>query len=163
MVSIGVIAIVLALAGSAEPVETAEPASSDDAEPRVVAENFLDAWRKRDHDGALALATGSAASAVRERREADARLSDEDRSVKEQLWDPMASERLALEVDREQLIDGGLALFGRAVGRFVGQPYEREVSFEVVREGSGYRVRSMELGRILSATPEILDVEGKAP
>ena len=57
----------------------------------------------------------------------------------------------------------GLALFGRAVGRFVGQPYEREVSFEVVEQGSGYRVRSMELGRILSETPEILDVEGKAP
>jgi hypothetical protein len=163
MVSIGVLAFVLAFAASDEPAEVEPAASSDDGDPRVVAENFLDAWRKREHDRALALATGAAAAEVRERREADARLSEEDRSVKEQLWDPMASERLTLEVDREGLIDGGLALFGRAVGRFVGQPYEREVTFELVEEDSGYRVRSMELGRILSATPEILDVEGKAP
>lgn len=163
MVSVGVLALVLAFAGSDDRAEVDAPASSDDGEPRVVAENFLDAWRKRDHDGALALATGTAAEKVRERRQADARLSDEDRSVKEQLWDPMASERLTLEVDREEPIEGGLALFGRAVGRFVGRPYEREVTFELVEEGSGYRVRSMELGRILSETPEILDVEEKAP
>jgi hypothetical protein len=163
MVSVGVLATVLALAGTPESTGAAATAtSSDDTEPRLVAEDFLDAWRRRDHERALAIATGEAAQAVRERRDADSRLPDEDRSVKEQLWDPMASERLALEIDREDLREGGLALSGRAVGTFVGRPYEREVAFELVREGERYRVGRMELGAILTETPDFLEIEGAA-
>jgi hypothetical protein len=105
MVSLGVVAYLAAGPAAPEPREPKPPpVTVDTGTPVATAESFLDAWRKRRHDIALGLSLGPAHQAVRERQAADARLSEEEYAIKEQVWDRMAHSRLSLHVDRREAL-----------------------------------------------------------
>lgn len=124
------------------------PVDVDDRTAEAAAESFLDAWRKRDHAIAEALAIGTALDQVRSRRERDGLGSD---PQLEKIWDEMAAERLEFAVDAAENMgdDGDLRLIGVANGTFLGQPYAREVAFEMHETPDGWRVRSITFGAIL--------------
>ena len=131
----------------------------DDSTPERAAESFLDAWRKREHDVAAALAIGEAKAAVEARRAADLALSKEERAIKRQLWDAMASTRLSLVPTLStELDDAHVALETVARGRFLGKPYERAIDFDVEKSDDRWRVARMELGPHLTDQADVLAV-----
>jgi hypothetical protein len=164
MLSIGVVAFLLNRpADDGDEGTTGARALVAQGTAERAAESFLDAWRKRDHAAALQLSTGDARDAVRARQRADAALGEEERKLKEQLWDAMASTRLAFVVRESGTLEGKrVALHGVAEGEFLGQPYRRRVDF-VVAPGEGgseerWQVEHMSLGEILSDVPDILQM-----
>lgn len=128
--------------------ELPTPVDVDDRTAEAAAESFLDAWRKRDHAVAEALAIGQALDQVRSRRERDDVAAD---PQLERIWDQMAAERLEFAVDTAENMngDGDLRLIGVANGTFLKQPYAREVAFEMHETPDGWRVRSITFGDIL--------------
>ncbi len=164
MISVGVVAVMAT--GSNGEVEAEAPASPheipvDTRTPEAAAETFLDAWRKRDHVLCRDLAVDGALEAVIFRQEEDAALTQEERAVKSQVWDTMATSRLELQISESEDIEGGIILRGAAVGDFLGRPYEREVEFTMVQVGDDWKVSRMGLGDILSDMPDFLDVPGE--
>ena len=137
----------------------------DTSTPERAAESFLDAWRKRAHDVAAELTEGVAHEAVEDRRRRDEALSPEERDLKRQLWDAMASDRLRLRLDESERLDGseglddGLALRGVAEGTFLDRPYERRMELVLVERDDGWRVRSFSFGEILTELPPSLREE----
>ena len=108
---------------------------------------------------ALTLSTGEARRRVEERRHQDDSLTSEERDVKTQVWDAMAQTRLRLEVDESRILEDGTTLLRtRAVGEFLGRPYERRIAFGLSSEERGWRVSRMTLGQQLHETPDFLDV-----
>jgi hypothetical protein len=165
MVSIGAVAFLLARPADGDKPEAATGAETyvDQRTAERAAESFLDAWRKREHATALALSRGEAREAVRARQRSDAALGEEERQLKQQVWDAMASTRLALSVHESETLDGGrVAIRGVAQGRFVGDVYRREVRFVVAPEdadgGDRWVVEHMRLGDILSDVPGVLQM-----
>lgn len=152
MVSVGVVA---ALGPSfferqPEPESKPGPLRIEAETPESAAESYLDAYRRREHEAAIALAVGPARAQAEARMERDARATEEELAAKEHLWDRMAAPRLALVVtERDALADGGVLLRGRAEGLFIEHRYVREVEFEVVRAGDEWRVARMDLGDVL--------------
>ena len=126
--------------------------------PERSAESFLDAWRKRDHRAAGAASSGEAHELVQSRQAADGRLSAQERSIKSQVWDAMAADRLQLRVRESQdLDDGALALRGTAEGTFLDQPYVREVEFTLTPDGQRWLVADFQFGRITSGAELAID------
>jgi len=137
--------------GAAPDLEVDElptPVDVDDRTPEAAAETFLDAWRKRDHAIAEALAIGQALDQVRSRRERDGAGAD---PQLEKIWDEMAANRLEFAVDSAENLasEGDMRLVGVANGTFLSQPYAREVAFEMHETPDGWRVRSITFGDIL--------------
>ncbi len=136
--------------GSEPAIEVDElptPVDVDDRTPEAAAETFLDAWRKRDHAVAEALAIGDALDQVRSRRERDGAGAD---PQLEKIWNEMAANRLEFAVDTAENLDGGdMRLIGVAEGTFLGQPYAREVAFVMHETPDGWRVQSIVFGEIL--------------
>jgi hypothetical protein len=163
MVSIGVFAW-LAAEPAAPTAATPEPVVEVvDGDARGAAESYLDAWRKREHEVAIALSTGPARQAAIARRDADAALTEEEAAIKAQLWDDMASSRLTFEPAARIEEEGErVVLTGLARGDFLGRRYEREVRFRVAPHGSRWRVEEMILGPILSDLPDFLEL-GEPP
>ncbi len=128
--------------------ELPTPVDVDDRTAEAAAESFLDAWRKRDHAVAEALAVGQALDQVRSRRDRDGVAAD---PQLEKIWDQMAADRLEFAVDSAENMngDGDLRLIGVAEGTFLKQPYAREVAFEMHETPDGWRVRSITFGEIL--------------
>ncbi len=160
MVCIGAVAL-MSQGDGAEASNSEPPAPSqvlvETGTPEKICETFLDAWRKRDHEIAARFATGDALSAVLARKEQDERLTDDERQLKAQLWDQMASGRLAFRPAESSNLDGGrLRLQGTAEGTFVGSPYSREVAFVLVPEADGHKVEGIDFGEILSDVPSTL-------
>ncbi len=152
MVSIGVVAALgptLFDRKDEEEKREAAPLRVDARTPEAAAESYLDAYRRREHAAAIALSVGTARAQAETRMERDARATEEERAAKEQLWDAMAAPRLALVVTRREPIEGGVALQGRAEGRFLERRYVREVAFDVLRRGDEWRVARMDLGAVL--------------
>jgi hypothetical protein len=153
MVSIGLAAALgptLFERGQTPDAERLPELHVDATTPEAAAESYLDAYRRREHRTALSLSVGDARAQASARMERDQRATPEERAAKERIWDPMAAPRLAFVVtDREPRDDDRVALRGRAEGSFLEQPYIREVSFEVVREGEAWRVARMELGDVV--------------
>ena len=154
---------------AAEPMRAPTPNEIevlvDTSTPERAAESFLDAWRKRAHDVAAELTEGVAHEAVEDRRRRDEALSPEERDLKRQLWDAMASDRLRLRLDESERLDGGeglnegLALRGVAEGTFLDRPYERRMELVLVERDDGWRVRSFSFGEILTELPPSLREE----
>lgn len=142
------------------PRDPDAPPPVDARTPEATAESFLDAWRKREHDIASALSTGPARARVEARRQRDDALTAEERGIKEQVWDAMASSRLGLEISESQRGgDGRLSLRGAMVGEFVGRPYRRGVSFQLVEVQGRWFVEDMDFGEITTEVPEVLEVD----
>jgi hypothetical protein len=166
MVSIGVVGF-FAATRSGEPSSDEHPTGPneipvDTRTPEAAAESFLDAWRKREHRICRDLSVGEALEAVLLREEEDATLTAEERALKEQVWDTMASERLRLElIESETLSAGRLVLRGNMTGEFLGRPYVRAVQFTMEKVGEDWMVARMDLGEILSDVPDFLDVESQ--
>jgi hypothetical protein len=164
MVSVGLVAFFASRPADAPAADPpAVRAAMDRTTPERAAESFLDAWRKRDHEAALALSRGEANDAARTRAQADAALGDEERELKRQLWDAMAATRLALVVKESETLEGGrVAVRGVADGKFLGKEYRRQVDFVVAPAASGtdgdWVVERMGLGPILSDMPDILSL-----
>lgn len=134
------------------------PADTDT--PEHTAEAFLDAWRKRDHERALALSVGAASNAVVQRRAEDDQLTEHERALKEQVWDEMARESLHLKIrDSRQLEQGRLLLRGIAEGEFLDNPYRRRITFVLTPKGERWRVADMQLGEILTELPGLLELD----
>ena len=147
------------------PPESSPPRVEVNTEtPVATAETFLDAWRKRDHDTATRLSAGVARQQVQERKRSDESLSDDERDVKTQVWDAMASSRLTLTVDeRSETDDGQTLLRTRAVGEFLGRPYERRVAFGLTERDGSWRVTQMILGEHLQEPPDFLGSASREP
>lgn len=164
MVCVGVAAVWLSRNG---PEPSAHQAVAPDGGVRVdtstperAAETFLDAWRKRRHEAALAVCTGAARRKVEARQARDRRLDEHERALKEQVWDRMARESLKLEVrESRKLPAGRLLLAGEAVGEFLDHPYRREVTFVLEPQGERWKVADVEFGEILSEMPDLLEVD----
>ena len=164
MLSVGGVAIYAALNAPPPRPEQTVSTELDLSTPERAAESFLDAWRKRDHAGARAASVGAMLTEVEAREARDTHLTAEERDLKRQIWDQLAEDRLRLVLNESLRLDPdegreALALGGVARGRFLGEEYEREVSFELVEIEDGWRVRSMELGAILSDAPDFLRLE----
>ncbi len=161
MVCVGVIGYWLATRAP-----TPEPASRgpndlvvDGSSPERAAESFLDAWRKRAHGAARELSVGSAREAVEDREQRDEHMSADERAVKEQVWDAMATSRLGLQIaESENLDDGRIVLRGTAEGTFLERPYAREVAFVLRPVEDQWRVEQIDFGEILSDVPDGLDL-----
>ena len=121
----------------------------DNRTPEQAAESFLDAWRKRAHEDALAVSTGIAADRVRSRMRAEDRLSQEDRASADALWRKIADMRLAFQVHQSENLEGGrVILHGTSVGTWLGKPYAREMDFTLVGENKDYKVSDFHFGAI---------------
>ena len=161
MLSVGVVALLAARSASSpdEPANASRVRVLDDT-PEHVAESFLDAWRKREHDVALALSVGPAQARVRARQATDAALAGPERELKQKVWDAMATERLEFFVEEsERLPEDRLALRGTAEGTFLDAPYERALEFITAPSGDAWRVEDLTFGPILSEVPELLKLE----
>lgn len=163
MVSIGIVAVLVAQSGGRDPVETAPRGSRvevDATTPERAAESFLDAWRKREHDIALSLADGRAKNRVLERQAEDAALTEEERALKVQVWDSMAEGRLRFAIRESEALPGGrLALRGTAEGEFLGRPYRRDMEFTVTGGGESWKVVDFRFGEILTDVPGSLEID----
>lgn len=153
MLSIGGFAFYFAGGGEERAAETrpAEPlrARRDMTSPTTVAESFLDAWRKRDHETTLALSVEQARVEAEGRRDAEAALDDEARAVQAQLWPRIANTRLRVLVTRtSERGPGRTYLEGTAEGTFLDKPYVRRIAFEMLETREGVRVSRMDLGTI---------------
>ncbi|MBX3247207.1 MAG: hypothetical protein KF901_08505 [Myxococcales bacterium] len=144
--------------GATEPAPERPALLVDDSSPERAAESFLDAWRKRAHDAALALSTGDARERVLARQRADAQLGEHERALEAEVWQTLASSRLGLQLrESERLPDERLALRGIASGEFLGEPYEREVEMVVAPADEGrWRVERFDFGDILTEPPRVL-------
>jgi hypothetical protein len=163
MVSVGVVAW-LGTRPDTPPPDARDPnaldVAVDTSTPALAAESFLDAWRKRAHEDALALSTGEAHAAVRDRIARDEALSDEERAAKQAIWNGMAASRLALMIDAsEDLPDDRVLIHGTAEGEFLDRPYARRVDFLMHRDGGVWKVERVEFGEILSDVPEFLELD----
>lgn len=151
MVTVGFFSFVVSTPDEPEPEVTLE---ISDSTAEGVAESFLDAWRKRNHDVASQLSEGLAQEQVKARRAADAALDGPDLELRAQVWDAMAQDRLTLRLEESMLReDGSLELQGVAEGTFVDNPYARRVFFVVVEREAGWRVLEVEFGDILTPLP----------
>jgi len=165
MVCVGIVAIYLAQSDEGPAQEGAlaggrPGVSVDTSTPALAAESFLDAWRKRNHGIAMDLSVGRARGAVLARQEADERLTPEELEVREGVWDHMADSRLTLQIDQsEELDDGRVRLMATAEGSFLDRPYRREMGFTLRERHDGWVVEHMELGEILTETPDFLDLD----
>lgn len=145
MLCIGVVAIVVAMhRGDARPRATETgPAHVlvDQTTPERAAESWLDAWRTRAHEDALRLSVGAARDAVRKRMEDEQHMSPEDRAIGEAVWQQLADTRLHFVVSQsDHLPDGRLGLRGRAVGEWMGDPYERGLALVMEKRGPDWFV-----------------------
>lgn len=158
MVCVGIAGLVL---GTGEPTPEEPEAEAgavlvDQSTPERVAESFLDAWRKREHDAALTIALGDARDRVLERRARDASMTPHERELKQQVWDQMAADRLRLLIDASEMHeDGTMGLSGLATGTFLGRPYEREMFFTVAPDGEQWKVVDFDFGDILTEPPRL--------
>ncbi|MEM6961058.1 MAG: hypothetical protein AAF550_04865 [Myxococcota bacterium] len=132
--------------------------------PEGAAEAFLNAWRKREHERAAVLSVGSARRKVEARRARDHALTEEERTLKEQLWDVMAADELTLRVSSAET-DGPhrLKLSGVASGAFMGEPYRRETEFNLARMEDRWFVSEVVFGTILTSAPAAFDLDRGAP
>lgn len=130
----------------------------DDRTPEAVAESFYDAWRRRAWDEAEGIASGEARGRVQAKRAAEAEVSPEDREMAREAWQALASAPLTVYFQQSDTLEEGqrIALRGVAAYDLVGQPYRREVEFEVVRSGEVWRVERMVPGRVITDVPELL-------
>ena len=87
------------------PGSTRPPVDVRDGTPEAVAETFLDAWRKRDYEVAMALSVARAAASVEARRRREQAMTAEEREGAAQLWNTMAEHRLTLEIHDRQAPD----------------------------------------------------------
>ena len=160
MVSIGLLGMWASVGPDEVAEDTPSPAMTVDASTAErAAESFLDAWRKRAHDTAEALATGAALARVQERAARDAAMSDHERELKAQVWDAMARERLHLRLHEAANLEGDrLRLKGVAEGTFLGHPYSRAVEFVLHPDGHRWFVEDFAFGEILTETPGSLDL-----
>ena len=68
-------------------------------------------------------------------------MSPEDRAIGEAVWKELADTRLHFEVQESEHLEGGrLGLRGRAVGEWMGRPYERGLSFVMEQRGRDWFV-----------------------
>lgn len=166
MIAIGVVAFAGTQLG--ERIEGEERARSelvalvvDDRSVEAVAESYLDAWRRRSWRAAEGISIDAAREAVREKRARDEAMDPEDRDMARGVWERLASAPLRVDfVASENLGEEAIALSGVANYDFMGNPYRREVRWEVVPapDGSGhFRVRRMEMGEVLTETPRLLE------
>lgn len=159
MVCVGIAGFAIGTGGEPEPENEAPTPGEvlvDPSTPERVAESFLDAWRKREHDAALAIALDPARQRVLERRERDAAMTPHERELKQQVWDQMAADRLRLLIDASELHeDGTMGLSGLATGTFLGRPYEREMFFTVAPDGARWKVVDFDFGDILTEPPRL--------
>lgn len=146
---------------SLEPLPGATPPPVDvrDGTPEAVAETFLDAWRKRDYEVAMALSVARAAAEVEARRRRENAMTEQERETAAQLWNTMAEHRLTLEIhDRQAPDDDHLVLAAVARGRFLNQDYANAVRFELRRDSAGgWKVEAMDFPGAedpFSAAPE---------
>ncbi len=165
MVCVGVIAW-LGTRPSAEGPEgapsevTAPEVLVDTSTPAFAAESFLDAWRKRAHEQALALSAGTARQAVEARRAADDQLAPDERAARQQVWNAMAESRLRLMVSAsEDLPDGRVVIQGTAEGEFLDRPYARNVQFVLRRVDGEWKVDELAFGEITSEVPDFLELD----
>lgn len=128
------------------PGATAPPVDVRQGTPEAVAETFLDAWRKRDYEVAMALSVARAAASVESRRRREQAMTPEERETAAQLWNTMAEHRLTLEIhDRQAPDDEHVNLAAVARGRFLNQEYANAVRFELRRgAGGGWKVAAMD-------------------
>lgn len=132
---------------AADAGTTAPRATRELGDERSISETYLDAWRKRDHETALAVSEGQAHGEALARQQAEERLDPAQRAATAGAWSAMATSRLRfVEERRRDLGDGRVYLEGRAEGTFLGRPYVRRVGFEVARRPEGLRVLRMDLG-----------------
>lgn len=127
--------------------------------PEAVAETFLDAWRKRDYEVAMALSVARAAAEVEARRRRESAMSEQERETAAMLWNTMAEHRLTLEIhQRETPDDNHVVLAAVARGHFLNQDYANAVRFELRRDTDGeWKVEAMDFPGAedpFSATPE---------
>jgi hypothetical protein len=130
----------------------------DDRTAEAVAESFYDAWRRRAWDEAEGIAVGEARARVQAKRAAEADLNPEDREMAREAWQALAGAPLTVYFQQSDTLEEGqrIAFRGIAAYDLVGQPYRREVEFEVVRQGEVWRVERMEPGRVITDVPAIL-------
>jgi hypothetical protein len=155
MISIGLVAALgpglASRTRRADEAPAIPPLRVDTRTPEATAESYLDAYRRREHQAAIALSVEDAQADARERMTRDERATPEERQAKARIWDRMAAPRLRFVVEAREARDGGrLYLAGRAEGRFLEQPYVREVAFELAPEADAWRVARMELGEIVA-------------
>lgn len=128
------------------PGSTRPPVDVRDGTPEAVAETFLDAWRKRDYEVAMALSVARAAASVEARRRREQAMTAEEREGAAQLWNTMAEHRLTLEIHDRQAPDADhVVLAAVARGRFLNQEYANAVRFELRRDAQrGWKVEAMD-------------------
>jgi hypothetical protein len=130
------------------PLPGATPPAVDvrQGTPEAVAETFLDAWRKRDYEVAMALSVARAAASVEARRRRESAMTEQERETAAQLWNTMAEHRLLLEIhDRQAPDDDHVTLAAVARGRFLNQEYANAVRFELRRDDAGgWKVEAMD-------------------
>ncbi|GAB4202903.1 MAG: hypothetical protein OHK0013_16580 [Sandaracinaceae bacterium] len=162
MIAIGLVAFFGAQ--TAEVVDQEEAARArlaalvlDDRTPEAVAESYLDAWRRRSWDDAARISVGEAREAALYKKQRDLEMDPTDRQMAREVWERLASMPLEVELSGSENLEGGaIALEGVAAYTFMGAPYRREVRWEVVPEGTLWRVRRMEHGEVLTETPPLL-------
>src|SRR5690606_25359823 len=96
---------------------------------------------------------------VQAKRAAEAEVNPADREMALEAWQALASASpLSLYFQESSTIeeDRRIAFRGIAAYDLMGQPYRREVSMVVVREGEVWRVEEMEPGRVLTEVPALL-------
>jgi hypothetical protein len=166
MIAIGLVTWMVSRAPEQVRVERAERVrlselSIDDRTAEAVAESFYDAWRRRSWDEAEGIAIGRALERVRNKRAIEAEVSPEDREMAREAWQALAGAPLTVYFQQSDTLEEGqrIAFRGIAAYDLVGQPYRREVDFIVVRQGVAvWRVESMELGRVLTELPRLLEL-----
>lgn len=163
MVVIGLLAWMVSRAPEQARTEQAQRAQIaelriDDRTPEAVAESFYDAWRRRAWDEAEGIAVGEARGRVQAKRAAESEVAPEDRAMARDAWLQLAGAPLTMFFQQSDTLepDQRIALRGVAGYDVLGQPYRREVEFEVVREGERWRVERMVPGRVLTETPALL-------
>ncbi len=119
--------------------------------PEAACESFLDAWRKRDYEGALSLSSGDARERVLDRKNRDEGVDPATKKAFAPMWDALARDRLRFHSSQTDNLDGNkLRVAGQARGTFVGKPYVRNVVFIVEKSSpDSYVVHEMQLGEIL--------------
>lgn len=165
MIVIGLVAWMIGRAPDQARVEQTQRAQMaelriDDRTAESVAESFYDAWRRRAWDEAESIAVGEARERVLAKRAAEADVNPEDREMAREAWQALAGAPLTVYFQQSETLeeDQRIAFRGIAAYDLVGQPYRREVEFEVVRAGEVWRVERMDPGRVITDVPDLLEL-----
>ena len=164
MFTIGVLAVLNRTPPAQHPRSTVRVALETDT-PAATAETFLDAWRKRDHETAALLSTGTARQQVQERKRKDESLTPDERDVKAQVWDAMAQTRLSLEVDGSTQTEEGERPSSEHVRLATSSDVHTNAAstLQLSRHRGEWRVTRMTLGEQLQEAPDFLDTTPASP